>query len=522
MTFISKSKYIAGLQCSKLLWYYYNAREQIPPYDEATQAIFDQGHQVGELAQSLFPGGVEIGGSHTEFEEALRRTSEALSLRKPLFEPAFRFGNAYARADILSPAGKDRWDIFEVKSATEVKDVYIHDMALQKYTYAGAGLDIRKCFLMYIDNAYERLGEVEPERLFARADVTGRVDALLPNVGDNLRKMLDVIRREKVPDISIGPWCSDPYDCPLISICWNFLPETSIFDLSRIGKRGFELLERGITRVADIPDGFRLNATQALQVKAFMTGRPRVDRPAIKDFLGSLAYPLFFLDFETFATAIPLFDHVRPYQQVPFQFSLHAVRKAGGESEHFGFIADGNCDPRPGLLARLFPLLGTTGSLVSYNASFEKGILRESCRAFPDFARQWESAEPRFVDLLAPFRSFHYYHPDQCGSASIKSVLPALTGKGYDQLEIQEGSTASLEFLRVTFGDVPESERQRVRRQLEQYCALDTLAMVWLLAELENVSRGHTGKTHERSGKVVTSTGDARGMNAPHSGKCLR
>ena len=489
MTFISKSKYIAGLQCSKLLWYNYNARDQIPPYDEATQAIFEQGHRVGELAKSLFPGGVEVQGSHAEFEEVLGRTAELLTLRKPLFEPAFRYGNAYARADILSPAGRDRWDIFEVKSSTGVKEVYIHDMALQKYTYTGAGLDIRKCVLMFIDNTYERVGELEPDRLFAREDVTSQVNELLPKVGENLENMLGVIRLKNSPDIPIGPRCSDPYDCPLMSLCWEFLPETSIFDLSRIGNRAFDLLKKGITGIADLPGGFRLSETQQKQVSALKTGRPHVDRRAIAGFLGKLAHPLFFLDFETFATAIPLFDHVRPYQQIPFQFSLHVVKKPGEEPEHFGFIAEGNGDPRPEFLARLFPLLRESGSIVSYNAAFEKRILEEACQLFPEYAGPWKSAERRFVDLLAPFRSFHYYSPEQKGSASMKEVLPALTGRGYEEMEIADGGTASREYLRVTFGDVTPEEKANVRNQLEKYCGLDTSGMIAIVGALRKLVR---------------------------------
>jgi hypothetical protein len=489
MTFISKSKYIAGLQCAKLVWYHYNARDRIPPYDESTQAVFDQGHQVGDLAKSLFPGGLEIQGDHTEFEDVLRRSSEALKERRPLFEPAFRFGNAYARADILSPVRPDRWDIIEVKSSTGVKDVHLQDLALQKYTYCGAGLDIRKCELLYIDNDYERLGKVEPGKLFGREDVTRQVDLLIPNVEKNLRKVMETIRLKHQPDVSIGPWCSDPYTCPLTELCWDFLPEPSIFDLSRIGKRGFDLLKKGITGIDDIPDGFRLSAAQAMQVRAFKSGRPHIDKPAIREFLGKLMYPLYFLDFETFSTAVPLFDHVRPFQQIPFQFSLHIVRKPGQTPEHHGWISEGNEDPRPGVLRKLSSLLGSSGSIVSYNASFEKRILGESCRAYTDFARFSKSAERRFVDLLEPFRSFHYYNPDQKSSTSMKEVLPALTGRGYGEMDIADGETASREYLRVMFGDVPAEEKARIRSQLEKYCGLDTSGMIAIVDALKTLAR---------------------------------
>lgn len=488
MTFISKSKYLQGIQCSKLLWFSYNARERIPPYDAATQAVFDQGHQVGELAKSLFPGGMEIGGDHTEFDEVVRRTSDSLKFRKPLFEPAFRHGNAYARADILVPVRADLWDIVEVKSSTGVKEIYLHDLALQKYAYRGAGLDIRKCVLLYINSEYERVGEIDPAKLFAKEDVTQQVDALLPEVEGKLENMLDVIRLGNFPDVPIGPWCNDPYGCPLMEICWDFLPARSVFDLSRIGKKGFDLLKNGIVDIADLPSDFRPSASQAIQIKAFKTGHPQVNRPAIRNFLEGITYPLYFLDFETFATAIPLFDHVRPYQQIPFQFSLHIVRKPGDQPEHHAFIAEGKNDPRKDVLSTLIPLLGRSGSIVSYNAPFEKRILGEACVAYPEYFAACESAERRFVDLLVPFRSFNYYHPDQKASASMKDVLPALTGQGYGEMEIADGGTASREYLRVTFGRVPDDERTRIRNQLEKYCGLDTSGMIAIVDALTRLA----------------------------------
>jgi hypothetical protein len=489
MTFLSKSKYLTGLQCRKLLWYTYNAKDRIPPYDEGTLAVFDQGHQVGELAKSLFPGGVEIEGSHTDFDDVVRRSAEALALRKPLFEPAFRYGSAFARADILLPVRPDRWDIIEVKSSTSVKEVNIHDLALQKYTYSGAGLDIRNCVILYVNSDYERVGEIVPGDLFSREDVTVRVDALLPDVGSNLERMLDVIRLSKSPDVPIGPWCSDPYDCPLREMCWAFLPEESVFDLSRIGSKGFDLLGKGITGVADIPADFRLSTAQAIQVRAFKSGRPQVRKPAIRDFLKKLTYPLYYLDFETLATAIPLFDHVRPYQQVPFQFSLHVVKRPGHDPERHAFIAKGRNDPRPELLNTLIPLLGRAGTIVSYNAAFERRMLKESGAAFPAHAAACELLDARFVDLWTPFRSFNYYNPSQGSSASMKEVLPALTGQGYGGMEIADGGTASREYLRVTFGDVPEEEERRVRSGLEQYCALDTSGMIAIVGALESLVR---------------------------------
>jgi hypothetical protein len=484
MAYISKSKYLSGLQCSKLLWYQYNAKESFPAPDEATQAIFDQGHEVGDLAKSLFPGGIEVAKGVVDIELVLSESVMVANKRKPLFEAAFSHKNAFARADVLKPVGRNQWDLFEVKSSTQVKEINLHDLAFQKYTYDGAGLRIRSCFLMHIDNQYVREGRVDPSKLFAQEDVTEQVLGLVPEIEGKVRQMEDVIALRKHPAIVIGPHCSEPYECPLHDLCWAFLPDQNIFTLYKGGEKSFELFRLGVERVVDIPSDFRLVGNQKIQREALKSGRPHVDRPALVAFLKSLEYPLYYLDFETFGTAIPLFDHVRPYQQIPFQFSLHVVEKEGGAATHHSYLGDGLKDPRPEILSRLQNLLGGKGSIICYNASFERSRISESCETYPMYSSWWSNTMPRMVDLLAPFRAFHYYHPQQRGSASIKAVLPALTGKGYEEMPISDGGTASREYLRVTFAEVSPADRRKVRKQLEEYCGLDTSGMMDIVEAL--------------------------------------
>jgi hypothetical protein len=219
-----------------------------------------------------------------------------------------------------------------------------------------------------------------------------------------------------------------------------------------------------------------------------LTGQPHIDCKALASFLKRLKYPVGYLDFETFNTAIPLFDGLRPYQQVPFQFSLHRQPAPDTTPEHRAFLADGRTDPRPEFLNRLRDCIGDKGSVVVYNAKFEKGMLDALADAFPEHAGWIEGVEARIIDLLEPFQSFDYYHPEQHGTASIKAVLPVMTGRSYADLEIQEGGQASLEYLRVHFGDVPEPERRKVRKQLERYCAQDTEGMVWIVDALRRLT----------------------------------
>lgn len=247
-----------------------------------------------------------------------------------------------------------------------------------------------------------------------------------------------------------------------------------------------ELFESGVFAIKDIPDYFKLTDIQQIQKECEISGEHYVDREGIRRFLETLKYPLYYLDFETFSPVVPLFDGTHPYQRIPFQFSLHVAENDGSKPKHFSFLASGTRDFRSTFLAELKNVLGDTGSIVVYNQSFEEGILKELALAFPEYDGWVNRVRERLVDLLSPFRQFHYYNPLQKGSASLKSVLPALTGKGYEDLDISDGQAASIAFQGVTYGNVSEEERNKVRSDLEKYCGLDTEGMIWIVDSLRD------------------------------------
>jgi len=483
---LSKSRYLNGLQCLRLLWIATNESERIPEPDAATQHIFDQGHLVGELAKKLFPGGIDVPAN--DFMGNIAMTKELIQQRRPLFEAGVLSGQIYSRADILNPVNEHEWDIIEVKSSTSVKEVNIHDVSFQKLCWENAGLKIRKCFLACINNQYVRNGEIDPQGLFIIQDITDETIAASEGIRDRINDMLEVISSPVCPKVAIGPHCSDPYDCSLVE-CWEGLPEHSVFTLYYGGKKSHELYGQGVLGITDIPVSYKLNDKQRIQCACVVNGQPYVDAVLIKQFLSSLKYPLYFLDFETINPAVPLFNGTRPYQNTPFQFSLHVQATPDAEAQHYWHLADGPHDPRPELLIRLHELIGNEGSIVVYNQSFEQGVLRDLGTAFPEY-REWSDAViSRLVDLIVPFRSFHYYHPTQKGSASIKAVLPAITGQGYEGLAIAEGGEASLRYLDITYGDVSQEERLRTRQELLAYCGLDTEGMVRIIKRLEEIAR---------------------------------
>jgi CRISPR/Cas system-associated exonuclease Cas4 (RecB family) len=474
---LTKTLFNTGLTCPKLLWCEFNAPEMIPEISEALQAIFDQGHEVGDLAKTLYPEGVEI-----EYgRDSVKKTQELLKKRLPIFEASFAYKDAYCKTDILVPVGKDEWDLIEVKSSTKIKDEHIPDVAFQQYCLEGSKVKIRRCHLMYINNEYVRKGKIEAKKLLEVEDITKQVADYLPNVETEIKRLVDIINGP-MPDAKLGTECIKPKECP---VHCEDLPELA--ELTYGGARVYELINQGIKLFKDMPADFKLNDRQKIQKEAAITGKRHIEPDQIHRFLKEIKYPLYFLDFETISPAIPLFDGTRPYQNIPFQFSLHIIEKPGAKPKHLEFLVDNPEDPRPAVVETLRNI-ESKGTVLAYNASFEKGVIEDLIEAFPK-EKHLDSVLGRLVDLMVPFKNFWYYDPAQRGSASLKEVLPALTGKSYANLEVSEGSEAARKFLDMTYKNKPMSpgEKLALRKALLIYCKQDTEAMIDILKVLEKI-----------------------------------
>lgn len=467
---------------------HYHAQDQFPPTDPETQALFDQGHRVTRLFQTLFRNGIEIQGSD-DFEKIIRETRSALPLNKPLFEPGFRYKSTYARADVLAPGKGGRWDLYEVKSSSELKEVHYEDVAFQKYCYEGAGLKIGKVYLVHVNNEYVKSGPIDPEGLLSREDVTEPVRELSAQVEERVNGMLGVLSRKECPEIAIGPQCSKPYDCPLQELCWRHIPEDSVFVLNKIRKeKAFGFINGGCVRVQDVPPEQLTAVSHQIVHRCHVENKTHTDRAAIRAFMEQIEFPVHFIDFETVNPAIPFYDGTRPFQQVPFQFSLHILRGPDKELAHHAFLAEDPGDPRPEFLSRLKRLVGPKGSILAFHLSFERDRMRESVEAYPEYGDWFNELDGRLLDLMLPFQKFDYYDPKQLGRYSIKSVYPALIGGSYEGMTISDGGQASREYARVTFSDgVAEEERRRVYDGLLEYCKLDTRAMLDILKVLRAI-----------------------------------
>jgi len=438
------------------------------------------------LLKFFFSDGIDL--SIENYSENLQQTKEAIKKDKPLFEAGFTFENCFSRADMLVPVGKE-WDIIEVKSGTEVKDINVHDVSFQKYVYEANGLKIRKCFLMHLNKEYFRKGKLDTKKLLVKEDVTSQVNLTMKGIKERIDKMFEIIILDKPPKagLLINQLIKEGnHDC-FTENCIDNLPENNVFCLYRGGKLSCELFEKGILNLKDIPQNVKLNGKQNIQRECELKKEVYIDKEKIKEFLTTLKYPVYYLDFETFSTAIPMFDGLKAYSQVPFQFSLHIVKKEESKPEHYAFLYDGNGDPREEFAVALKDLIGEKGTVLVYNQSFEIGRLKEIAEHFPEHKQWVDNVLTRIADLLVPFREFSYYNPKQQGSASIKKVLPAITEKSYKGMEIGDGGTASVEFFNATYGTYTEEEKKKVRENLLKYCELDTLAEVMIVEKLKGL-----------------------------------
>lgn len=483
---LTKSNYLIGLQCPKYLWITLNEDEKIPPSDVRTSHRFKEGYLIDELAKRFFPAGTDI--SSDDFKSSIAQTKELIAQGKLLFGAAILYDRIYSRVDILTPSAGNAWNIIEVKSSTKVKPEHLDDVSFQKHCCQKAGLRIEKCFLMHVNNEYIKQGEIDLNGFFSMEDITTEVNAVIRGIEQRIDDMFSITDSSKCPNISISKKCDAPHECPLKEYCWDFLPSGHIFELYDGGSKSLQLFEKGIHSIKDVPADTPLTARQEIQKDCQLSGKPHISNESIKAFLDTLSYPEYYLDFETFGPPIPIFNGTRPYQKIPFQFSLHIVKGQGDKPQHCYFLADSVGDPRPGFLSSLKGALKDGGSIIVYNQFFEKNILKELKETYPDYQEWIEDISGRIKDLLDIFKSFAYYHPDQGGSLSIKNVLPALVGKGYKGMEIKSGEGASLAFLEMTYGDVPEERKNKIREDLKQYCCLDTEGMLLILEKIRKLA----------------------------------
>ena len=486
---LSKSLYTKGIQCPKALWLKkYNPNVLTPPY-ESVQAIFDTGNIVGDFACQLFPDGKEVPFTR-DYDEMIATTKKWLDEGlSSIYEATFNYEGILVMVDILTISEGEIF-IYEVKSSTEVKDIYLHDVSIQYYVLKNLGYKIKSAHVVHINNEYVRGDELDIYELFKIVDVTSEVDTIQSNIPTILKEFETYLSdKENEPNIDIGSHCKKPYECDAKNYCWKVqrdIPDYSVFNIFNLGsKKQIELYNQGIINIDDIPQNFDMTVNQAQAVENYKSKVSYIDKESIKTFLENLTYPIYHLDFETYQQSIPQYKGLKPFEQIPFQYSLH-IEHEDGTLTHKEYLSQDGVDSRYELAQKLCDDIPNDVTVLAYNMSFEKGVIKRLANTFADLEQHLLAINENIQDLMTPFQKKWYVTPSMNGSYSIKYVLPALVPefeKAYkDLVGVQNGSQAMNAF--ASMSKLEEGEKMKLSSSLLEYCKLDTLAMVKVLEKL--------------------------------------
>ena len=504
--YLSKSKYTAFRQCQKNLWMKaYKPEEEV--IDPSLQSRFESGNEVGDLAMGLFGPFEEVTSLDAEgnldLGEMLRKTEDCLARGvENICEASFSWDGNYCAVDILHRQGGG-YAIYEVKSSSNslVEPIsddelrhYAWDIAYQKYVLIQCGVNVTGVYLVQLNKDYVRGKDLDIQMLFLKTEMTRLVDEEYPNVPANIARARKVLECHQEPAKPISMACRKPYPCAFWQYCSKHIPKPSVFDLYRMSfEKALKYYNNRIVTFEDV-QSCKLTARQQVQVVSHLTGKGTVDKKSIRDFLDqNIRYPLYFLDFETMQDVIPQYEGTKPYQQIPFQYSLHWIEKPGGELKHTAFLAESGKDPRWALAEQLCHDIPLNACITAYNKGFECGRINELAEAFPALRYHLLNIRDNIVDFLDPFRAGYYYLPEMEGSFSIKKVLPALFPNDpqldYSNLtgSVHNGGEAMTIFPKIK--DMAPADQQKARQSLLDYCHLDTLAMVKIWQKLEEVGR---------------------------------
>lgn len=475
---LSKADYALGCFCSKALWLKKNNRELYRFSDENDCSVQNLAHQ-------LYPAGIRITAEYWDVLNGVMQTKKLAADNSVLFNAVAELPQGmFCHADILQKDGRS-WNLIEIKAANSVKPEHVNDITFQYNVFSKAGYPIKNCFVLHLNKDYVRGAELDVYQLFVLENVTDMVLQKSAEVAEVSAHLLNIELQPEAPQVFVDKKC---LECEFYSCCGKGIPEYSILNIFRANQIKATYDKNASYDIMDLA-AEEYSGKTAIDIRAWQNQEIYVDKVQIQNFLDELIYPLYYLDDETFMSPVPLFSASGPYQQIPFQFSLHIQDKPGGECRHISFLHKERSDPRRAMAECMVQSCGKTGSVVVYNEVFEKTRNKELAAMFPDLADDIYAINDRVVDQLLPFRNRGLYHYSQHSSASIKKVLPAFASLSYDDLEIHNGSEAMEGYLDFIQGNLLPQEEQKLFASLETYCEQDTYAMVLLMDVLYQYAR---------------------------------
>jgi hypothetical protein len=496
---LSKSDYMLFLRHPAWLWLKKFDKSKLPPVDANLQAMFDAGHEFEVYAEKLFPNAVKLGFSnYNEYLSLPTRTSQALEQgATAIFQGRFEEDGLTCIVDVLSRVQGNDFDLIEVKSSTKAKPEHEFDLAFQVLVLEKAGLSIRSISVIHANKEYVRDGEIDPAGITSKTDVTDQVRALASTTLLQIDMARNTLSNGSTPDIS--PRYVNQLNIPRVGSQWmqewleiyrSLKPDLnkySIYNLSYPSPEQIGQLEdQSIELINDIPEELALRVKQEVQIQTTRDNKRIIDKDKIKSFLDTFTYPLYFFDYETFSSVIPFFDGCKPYADYPFQYSLHILESPDVELKHVEHLHSDSSNPMPGLIKQLKHDIGDTGTILTWNMSYEKGCNDRMAEFYPEHKEFLANVNERIEDLMIPFSKMWFFDKDFMGSASVKKVMPVLAPElSYKELNVGDGLLARRTWTQTVLEGKNKLKRTEIMYDLSKYCTLDTFAMVRILEELK-------------------------------------
>lgn len=495
---LSKSRFVAGVQCLKRLYLQVHQPDLAAEPDEGARASMEQGQLVGTEARKAFPGGVLVDADHSELGKAIAITRDLVANPDvpAIFEGTFEADNVLVRVDVLKRDPANSFQILEVKSSTKLKDEYRYDIGIQKHVVGRSGLKVSSACLMHINRDYVYAREnYDHGQLFRTLEITSEIAIDEAEIESRVKDQLRILAASEPPEVKAGSQCMDPVKCEFFDQCNQPAPEFHVSTLPRISSKALkQLAALNIEMIHAVAEDFPLTETQKIVRNAVQSGELWVN-PDLAAELSQLTYPLCFMDFETINPALPRFSGMHPYAYIPFQWSVHRIESLGAELQHFEFLANDDTDPRIPFIETLLVAIKRAGTIVVYNQSFEKTRLQEIADLMPKYAPSIAEALNHIWDLLPCIRR-NAYHPAFGGSFSLKSVLPALVpDMTYEGMDVPNGEAAGIAFTKMLDPSTLADDRASLREELLRYCGQDTLATVRILELLVKFASSHPSTT---------------------------
>ena len=472
---INKTSFLKFDQCPKAFFLHKKSPQLKDPVSKEKQMTFKRGHEVGNLAQHLFPGGINVSLETKNLEEAYYLTQQLIEKKQSvIYEATFVFKQTLVMVDILNFNGKF-WEAYEVKSSLKISDVYIKDACLQYYVLKNSLAEFNDFYLVTLNADYELKEELNVMELFKKRSIRKDAEKNLIFCESKIEKALLTLEENKVPNLPIGKHCFSPYSCDFLGTCWeNTVHKKSIFNIGKTDREQlFNWYNNGITTVDKIPEQMGLHKNIQIQIESISKEKEYVDETNIKNFINSVKTQYCFLDMEVWQAAIPKYYNTKPFEQIPFLYSI--CYEINNEIMFENYLKPIESDNREIFLIQILLSTAKFETIIVYDKNLEVNILNNLKKLFPEYSAKAQELIFKLTDLSIIIQNFYYYHPKLKSNFSLKAIAEIVSeDSNYNNEAISSGLVA-MNVYESLWNESNPIIKETIYDQLKSYCNMDTL-----------------------------------------------